>query len=519
MRDIFVIIYEFGTGGRTVAILDQCRMFGELGLAPSIVTFNYDPRFDARIAERRANGDIPDGTRVINMYRELSAAMTDDPQADWSHEEDTDTTGVSIGLEYTGEFTIEHAFDARGRLVRSRKTRNGTAVETVFCVDGVRAARRDYDERGVCSREVTFDRAWGAAIEERYMTPDGFCYVTRLLHADTGRQRGVFTHDRRTGTSTRYAHNTPWHAAWLQSLIDGSVTRPIAIAESPSAMKKLLGCRGADRLLMVHDNHFKAPHTYGSELRDDYAPVFAELADVPLLVVPTQAQADQIRRQFGGSARVVAVPNVLRDKRSGSVVQKVPGRIGVFSRLAKEQKRIDEMIRIFAEVHAARPGAHLDIYGNGPERDALEALTGRLGLDDAVTFHGRIDGVGDAMASCAVTVSTASNEAFGLSIGESMLAETPVVSYAVDFGPRDLIRDGVDGVLIDNRDAAGFRDALIGLLDDPQRAQRMGSAGAARIAHEFSVEGTRSTWAAAFESAARHELELGSAHGASARAR
>ncbi|WP_010532770.1 glycosyltransferase [Brachybacterium squillarum] len=495
MTAAYIIVYAFGTGGRTVAILDQCRMFLRLGISPTIVTFNFDANFSQRIQSRRDNGDIPDGTRVINIYEELrsEAAPADEPT---SLTEPAETCMTASHLD--GSTTVTSHFDRAGRLLESRHLRqDGTALRTIGYADEIPVRRLEFDATGSPLRELTLTAA-GAVASERYLAADGFCYVTRKLNPDTGKQEGIFVHDRNGAPSTRYAHNTPWHTSWLDTILSREPRTLMAIAESPSAMTKLLdtSANSATKMYFVHDNHFKSPYTLGSPLRDDYSGPFRRSQDMDTIICPTAAQADDLRATLPDAPRISSVPNVIRDKRSPKPASSVPGRIGVFCRLAAEQKRVDLLLRIFSTVLERRPDARLEIFGDGPDRGRLEKIAKDLSLTGSVTFHGRIDGVGDAMASCAVTATTASSEAFGLSIGESLAAGTPVISFAINYGPRDLIRDGVDGRLIDEADESAYAEALIALLDVQEQTAAMGERGAQRMAEEFSLEAVTEEWGA-----------------------
>ena len=55
MRTVFILIHALGYAGRSAAVLDQCRMFINMGLKPTIVTFKYEPRFDEDISTRKGD--------------------------------------------------------------------------------------------------------------------------------------------------------------------------------------------------------------------------------------------------------------------------------------------------------------------------------------------------------------------------------------------------------------------------------------------------------------------------------
>lgn len=472
-----------------------------MGLRPVIVTFRYEPRWDAELSSRSGDIDLPEGASAVNIYRSMRLPMTGDPHRNWSRSEDEDATGLSVSETTRGESTRLDYFDHRGRVVKHRELLADEPVRTVFYRDGKPTVRREYEDTGACGRELTLDPDTGRPTEERYFTPDGFCYVTRHLDPATGRQFGVFCHDRHTGATTRYAHNIPWHAAWLQQLLEGAQPRPLAIAQHPTAMRKLLDTDPSlsSRLFLSHVNLFQEPFTLGSPLREDYVKTFERVAEMPVVATLTERQASDFRTTFGSeSCDPVVIPNVIRDRRSSRRIAKVPGRVSVVSRLHPEQKRIDDLLRAWVSVLREVPTAHLEIGGDGAARRSLEKLAEDLGIVKSVTFHGWVNDGADLMASSIATVSTGRSEGFGLSIGESLAAHTPAVAYDINYGPSDLIRDGIDGLLIPDGDIDALARGLVDLLSHAHRSARMGRRGAKRMADDYSPEAIRPRWQHAF---------------------
>ena len=154
-------------------------------------------------------------------------------------------------------------------------------------------------------------------------------------------------------------------------------------------------------------------------------------------------------------------------------VEKDPSLVVLVGQLI-ERKRVDHAVRAFAAVHAAVPDARLEIYGDGPLRDELQALITALGLDDVVTLMGYSLDVGRAQARAACALITSSFEGSPRVVTESMSRGTPVIAYTLRYGPRDLIRDGVDGILLDTHTPAALADAIVSVLRDPDGTREMG---------------------------------------------
>lgn len=132
-------------------------------------------------------------------------------------------------------------------------------------------------------------------------------------------------------------------------------------------------------------------------------------------------------------------------------------------RLVK-RKRFDLLIEAFAGL--ADRSARLTILGNGPERDNLEALVTRLGLEERVDLPGYTRDTGQyfARAKCFALVSE--KESFGLVYVEAFAYGLPVIA-ASDGGPREVLDRGRYGVLLRQPSVATLREALEKTLADP----------------------------------------------------
>jgi 1,2-diacylglycerol 3-alpha-glucosyltransferase len=168
-------------------------------------------------------------------------------------------------------------------------------------------------------------------------------------------------------------------------------------------------------------------------------------------------------------------------------------------RVARE-KNIEFLVHGFIEVRRTRPQAMLVIAGEGPARAELAALVMRLGLAPDVAFVGYLDrgrSLADCYAAAAVFVFASRTETQGLVLLEAMAQGCAIVSTSC-LGTASILQPGC-GARVAPEEPCAFAEAVIGLLDDPQRAARCGAQArhyargwsAARMAgrmHEFYAE-------------------------------
>jgi len=154
-------------------------------------------------------------------------------------------------------------------------------------------------------------------------------------------------------------------------------------------------------------------------------------------------------------------------------------------RLAPE-KNWDTLFRAFSKVCSSYPNLRLVLIGDGPAKEALEALASELGIAEHVTFTGALpfDEVPRYLKAADAFIFASVTETQGLVTIEAMAAGLPVV--AVDgSGTRDIVDHGKQGFLVEN-DVDALAKGINKLLADPQRMKRF-SNSALKKAKTFDV--------------------------------
>jgi glycosyltransferase involved in cell wall biosynthesis len=143
-------------------------------------------------------------------------------------------------------------------------------------------------------------------------------------------------------------------------------------------------------------------------------------------------------------------------------------------------KRVDVVLRAMPAVLERYPRAHLEIVGQGPDRDRLERLSWALGLAGSVRFRGYLSkrDRDRLLATAWVATCPSAFEGWGVVCMEASANGVPVVAADVT-GLRDAVLDGVTGILVPGGDAEATAAAVVDLFGDPRKRQQMGVAGRA----------------------------------------
>lgn len=157
-----------------------------------------------------------------------------------------------------------------------------------------------------------------------------------------------------------------------------------------------------------------------------------------------------------------------------------PLTVGTYAHL-RTQKRVDILLRAVA---AARSRAQFDvaIYGDGPERSALEDLARELGVP--ATFHGPTNGPLEPLSRIDVFVLSSAEEEYPLTPMEAMAAGRPVI--ATDVGAvRDIIPSPAVGVVVPPLNVDALADAVSELATAPDRRAALSAAGRLEAQRRF----------------------------------
>ena len=163
------------------------------------------------------------------------------------------------------------------------------------------------------------------------------------------------------------------------------------------------------------------------------------------------------------------------------------------------EKGIDLLLQAWALVEKRTDGWRLDVYGDG-DRSCYEQQAQTLGLNKSrYQLHERTNDVEKAYLESSLFVLSSRFEGFGMVITEAMACGLPVVAFDCPWGPRSIITDGTDGLLVENGNVQALADALVRLMNDERLRYSMGQAGVRNV-QRFYIDKIAERWKVLFES-------------------
>lgn len=167
-------------------------------------------------------------------------------------------------------------------------------------------------------------------------------------------------------------------------------------------------------------------------------------------------------------------------------------RVAALGRFGPE-KGFDTLISAFATVASEFPEWDLVIWGDGPLRTNLERLIVDLGMTGRIRLPGRTSTPHDELRSADLYALSSRREGFPMALAEAMACGLPAVAFDLPSGPRDIIRDGLDGLLVPGGDQAALSSGMASLMRDDERRAAYAHR-APDVLERFGVERVMEIW-------------------------
>lgn len=259
----------------------------------------------------------------------------------------------------------------------------------------------------------------------------------------------------------------------------------VLVTTSPALMSAAADL-APSRVITVHQEHRP------SQLRGPTGePLLPRAPEFDAVVVLTERTRQWLEESLGTAApRLAAIPNAVPEgfrPRSS-----LTGKSIVMPRRLVPDKQVDHAVVAFSKVLPRHPGWRLRIFGDGPQMSRLRNLVQGLGLHESVEILGPSRHMAEEWAKASLTMLPSQDgEAFPLVLLEAFAAGVPAVAYDIVTGPAEIIRHGVDGLLVPPDDVDGLAEAISRLMGNQELLCSFGEKayeGAARFAADVIVE-------------------------------
>lgn len=163
------------------------------------------------------------------------------------------------------------------------------------------------------------------------------------------------------------------------------------------------------------------------------------------------------------------------------------------------QKGFDRLIQAWEIVY--KSGKYndwrLDIFGQGEWKEMLHGMIDERGLNSSAFINKPTKNIGKEYAESAMLVMSSNYEGFPMVMIEAMACGLPVVAFDFKCGPKDIISDGKNGLIIRNGDIEALAEGMMRLMEDTENRKRM-SLNARKIVDTYSEKAVMDKWIGLF---------------------
>ena len=216
--------------------------------------------------------------------------------------------------------------------------------------------------------------------------------------------------------------------------------------------------------------------------------------DLDLMLVLTERDAE--RFELEGFHNVGVMHNSLSfyPDRTSDVSRPVVVAAGRYA----GEKGYDRLIDAFAAVAGDHPDWQLKIFGHGPLHKRLQAQADKLGLADRVQLPGLAADIEEELRSSSVFALSSIHEGLPMALAEAMACGVPCVAFDCAPGVREIVSDGVDGIVVPPRDVAALAAGLSRLMADADLRRRYGAAARDNV-RRFAPDAVLRQWEDVFD--------------------
>lgn len=476
------------------AEIKRLALFKKYDAPAKLVTRDFDLVLHETIKKFNLNDD-----QLVNMYDFF--AQTTDYQGKKFHTED-----LKLPIDYqVGTGNNYREVKDGDRLVCEVHFAAGTVGQVnhvdYFDIAGNMTLRQKYDIRGFKAVDEFFGED-GQMYYARYYRPDQQVYLERYFvkSVENTPINSLNVLRNYKGKDRFFDTLEDLFTFFLDELNKENGANNIFIADRPAvAIKPVQEMTTAAKKFLwlpmnqVNDGQNLLNGPLNSMLVD---PVTTAADKWDGIIVMTAKQATVLKRQITNALPIYVINGIplTTEAQQIAMTQRTPGQLIYVGRLG-EDKQINQLINIFAQVHQQVPVSKLTLYGYGTAEDVdnYKKQVKNMGLEGVVDFAGYQVQLAEAYDQAQLFVDTSRIDAQPLAIGEALNHGVPVVSYDYLYGPAEMVTSGQNGELIPLNDQSRFIQTVIRLLRDQKELQGL-SDGAYEHRDKLSAEKTWQQW-------------------------
>lgn len=481
-------------GGLTKAILARANILSSEYEKINFLTVSFQRNLQKVVEDAKSTNQVSNNIKVYNIFEDLYfSEISQSTHSDSIAEESLlEEKGYEIIASQKSKFKSYRYFKNGIYKKYKRYHLDGYLEYVDYFDDAKNKIRHDEfntDNKLVLSR--SYDAFENPKVE-RFFNSEGVCVLSIWINDDGDLGRCFTFTDNKSYNSFK-----DLQIAWFENKLKELNLKNVTITVDQRHLDPIVinlnsNFFEAKKIAITHNIHLEKPFDNPKNITKSYKRFYENLDKFDELVFLTQKQRDDVYSLYGSISKYNVIPHSVPYNHKAKENNHDQLLAITIARLVP-QKRVDQAIRAFRFVVDKIPAAKYEIYGVGVEEKKLKTLVEELKLTNNVIFKGYTKNAMEQYSKASLSILTSDYEGFGLVLTESLSVGTPVVAFDIKYGPSDIIRDGIDGYLIEKNDLAAMAEKIINIMNDENHRMFL-SENAIKVNDRFSVERFKDNW-------------------------
>lgn len=494
-RNLFYLANSFSenSGGRTLATFTRAKMLSDVADNSFILTFNYKRAYGEIYRAVREKRDIPSSIKFLNMYEFFAGETIFNSNEKQKTKFNKDS---KYNYEYVAEKNAYKVYSNNTQFCYVKLDQEGTCMYKDFFDEKMRKVRREaYDFYGNVRVIDYFDVLSKKLLRKTYYTESQRMYLCKDYHRGTSNVKQCIAFDENGNVNQIFSSVEDMSKYWVASL-NSKYPNSIFFVEDRKLDEVITENDYASdefkSVAVVHNTHFKKPYNFGDNVNELNGSLLKDPSGYSAVVLLTKQQLKHVNNQFGLNTNLYHIPHVKLENNDSLLQKKDFHKIVVVSRFV-EIKRIMDILHAFKIALEKNPKLKLELWGTGEEEKNYKEFIESQGLQNNVLIKGYTNAPHRVFQSAGLFIITSKYEGFGMTTLESMTNKTPVIAYDFNYGPREMIDNGLNGYIVENGNINELANQIIVACEDKKSLKKMG-VEAAKKASTFDANKIKEKW-------------------------
>ncbi|RKQ34313.1 glycosyltransferase [Oceanobacillus halophilus] len=499
-RNLFYLANSFSEkfGGRTQATFYRAEMLKNNAKNSFIMTFNYKLNYGQIIKNIREHRNISPQITFLNIFEfyadeDLYSIKDTIAKVFFKKREE-------YRYKYIESKNAYKVYNQSHQICYIQLANDNTINYIDYFDEKLRKIRREtYDAYGNKRKESFYDMRKNKVIKTNFLTKNERIFLSIDYDIESGKGNNCLIFDKSGKVKYIFDSETAMREFWLAKLNE-KYKNAIFFCEDRELDELLAKNRYTDKIKsipVIHSSHLRKPYTFGSRINEYNGRLLSKIDRHSAVVVLTNEQLKHINNQIGIFDNLYQIPHSVNLKKNNNNLTRDNNKIVVISRFV-EIKRIIDILKAFLIVSKVYPEAKLELWGTGEEKRMYQEFIDENNLNQSVKIMGYTSKPHEVFHSAGFSVITSKYEGFGMTILESLSNGTPVIAYDFNYGPRELINNGLNGFVVPNGDIESLADKMEYLVKNKEILNSF-SKQAQQDVKKFDIELIKSKWVSLIE--------------------